>query len=68
MSTAVLFLILKIRFWSYVLENKSITCTLAMVPEVKYCVSGKIFSVLSLNTGTTNFCSRAEDSLQQTTD
>jgi hypothetical protein len=67
MSTAVLFLVLEIRFWCHVFENKSITSTLAMVTEVKDCVSGEIFSVLPFNIGTTNFCSRDEDSLQQAT-
>jgi hypothetical protein len=68
MSTAVLFLVLEIRFWCYILENKSVTSTLTMVTEVKDCVSGEIFSVLPLNIGTTNFCSRDEGSLQQATD
>lgn len=68
MSTTVFFPVLEIRFWCYVLENKSITSTLAMVTEVEDCVSGKIFSVLLLNISTTNVCSRDEDSLRQATD
>jgi hypothetical protein len=68
MSNVVLFLVLEIRFWCYIPENKSITSTLAMVTEAKGSVSGKIFSVLPLNTGAANFCSRDEGSVQQAAD
>jgi hypothetical protein len=67
-SNAVLFLVLEIGFWCYFPENKSITSTFAMVTEVKDSFSGKILSVFPFNTGTTNFCSRYESSLQQATD
>jgi hypothetical protein len=54
--------------WCYFLENKPIAVTFAMATEVKDGFSGKILSVLPFNIGTTNFSSRDENSLQQTTD
>lgn len=63
-----LFLVLEIRIWCYIPENKSIASTLAMVTEVKDNFSGKILSVLSYNISTANICSRDEGPLQQATD
>lgn len=63
-----LFLVLEIRIWCYIPENKSIASTLAMVTEVKNNFSGKILSLLSHNISPTNICSRDEGPLQQATD
>jgi hypothetical protein len=65
---AVLFLVLEIRFWCYIPENKSITSTATMVTETKNSFSGKILSLLPFNIGTANLRSRDEGSLQQATD
>jgi hypothetical protein len=67
-EVGLLFLVLEIRIWCHIPENKSIASTLAMVTEVKDIFSGKILSVLSHNVGTTDICARDEGPLQQATD
>jgi hypothetical protein len=67
-KVGLLFLVLEIRIWCYIPENKSVASTLAVVTEVKDNFSGKILSVLSHNVSTTDICSRDEGPLQQATD
>lgn len=67
-NVGLLFLVLEIRIWCYIPENKSIASTLAVVTEVKDNFPGKILSVLSHNFSTTDICSRDEGPLRQATD
>lgn len=67
-KVGLLFLVLEIRIWCYIPENKSIASTLAMVTEVKDYFPGKVLSVLPHNFSTTDICSRDEGPVQQATD
>ena len=67
-KVGLLFLVLEIRIWCYIPENKSTASTLAVVTEVKDNVSGKILSLLSHNFSATDICSRDEGPLRQAAD